>query len=331
MTFETPAALWGLLLIPLAIAAYLIAQRRRMRYAVRFTNLDLLANVIHRSPRWRRHLSTLLYLSAMAALLVALARPHATVLVPRDEATVILVMDVSGSMNATDVEPTRLVAAREAALTFLDELPGTVRVGLVAFASSAQTLEAPTTDRDAVRRALATLRALNGTAMGDGLTSALEVLGPEDGAPAETPDATPAEGEEDPYAIVLLSDGANTAGTTEPLEAAQQASDRGVPVFTIALGTAEGTITVPATRGAPARTTAVPPDPETLRQIAEMTGGLFFSAPSESDLQAIYEDLGSRVGFTPEDQEVTVLFAGLGLVLIFVGGALAVLWFNRLP
>jgi Ca-activated chloride channel family protein len=130
---------------------------------------------------------------------------------------------------------------------------------------------------------------------------------------------------------VLLSDGANTAGTTQPLEAAQQASDRRVPVFTIALGTAAGTITVPGPRGEPARTTAVPPDPETLRQIAEMTGGLFFSAPSESDLQAIYEDLGSRVGFTPEDQEVTVLFAGLGLVLIFVGGALAVLWFNRLP
>jgi Ca-activated chloride channel family protein len=332
MTFEAPMALWGLLLIPLALAAYVLAQRRRMRYAVRFTNLDLLANVVHRSPRWRRHVSTFLYLSAMAALLLALARPHATILVPRDEATVILVMDVSGSMDATDVEPTRLVAAREAALTFLDELPGPVRVGLVAFASSAQTLQSPTTDRAAVRSALATLRAQNGTAMGDGLVNALEVLRSEDGAPAETPDEPPAEvPPEDPYAIVLLSDGANTAGTTEPLDAAQQASERGVPVFTIALGTEGGTITVPGARGSAPRTMAVPPDPETLRQIAELTGGLFFSAPSEGDLRAIYEDLGSRVGFTPEDQEVTVLFAGLGLVLIVVGGALAVLWFNRLP
>jgi Ca-activated chloride channel family protein len=331
MTFEVPMALWGLLLIPLALAAYVLAQRRRMRYAVRFTNLDLLANVVHRSPRWRRHVSTFLYLSAMAALLLALARPHATILVPRDEATVMLVMDVSGSMDATDVEPTRLVAAREAALTFLDELPGPVRVGLVAFASSAQTLQAPTTDRAAVRAALATLRAQNGTAMGDGLVNALDVLASEDGAPAETPDEEPTEAQEDPYAIVLLSDGANTAGTTQPLEAAQQATERGVPVFTIALGTQGGTITVPGTRGAAPRTMAVPPDPETLRQIAELTGGLFFSAPNESDLQAIYEDLGSRVGFTPEDQEVTVLFAGLGLVLIVIGGSLAVLWFNRLP
>jgi len=315
-----------------------------MRYAVRFTNLDLLANVVHRSPGWRRHLPTLFYLGALAALLVSLARPEATVLVPREQATVMLVMDVSGSMNATDVAPTRLLAAKRAAESFLDQLPGGFRVGVVSFAASAQTQAEPTRDRAAVRRALQLLEANGGTAMGDGLERALEVRRAATPVPTPSPAPSPGDGgtptpgqeptpaeEAIPLAVVLLSDGANTAGTTQPGEAAEHARELGVPVFTIALGTAEGTITVPGGTRGTLRTMPVPPDPETLRQIAEITGGGFFEAPTESDLRAVYDDLGSRIGFVEELQEVTVLFAGLGLVLIVLGGGLAVLWFNRLP
>jgi Ca-activated chloride channel family protein len=342
MTFLSPEMLWGLLLVPAALALYVVAQRRRMRFAVRFTNLDLLANVVHRSPGWRRHLPTLFYLGALAALVFGLARPEATVLVPREQATVMLVIDVSGSMNATDVAPTRLLAAKRAAQSFLDQLPREFRVGVVSFAASAQTQSEPTRDRAAVRRVLQLLDANGGTAMGDGLERALDVRRaagapqppsssptPSDAAPSAAP--VPATDDQLPLAVVLLSDGANTSGATEPLEAADNARELGVPVFTIALGTAEGTITVPGgTRGA-LRTMPVPPDPETLRQIAEITGGGFFEAPTESDLRAVYNDLGSRIGFVEELQEITVLFAGLGLVLIVLGGGLAVLWFNRLP
>lgn len=343
MTFLSPEMLWGLLFIPAALALYVVAQRRRMRYAVRFTNLDLLANVVHRSPGWRRHLPTLFYLGALTTLVVGLARPEATVLVPREQATVMLVIDVSGSMNATDVAPTRLLAAKRAAQSFLDQLPGAFRVGVVSFAASAQTQSEPTRDRTAVRRVLQLLDANGGTAMGDGLERALDVRRgarssqtpspsptPSDGA---TPSATPVPPADHPLplAVVLLSDGANTAGATEPLEAAENARELGVPVFTIALGTAEGTITVPGGTRGTLRTMPVPPDPETLRQIAEITGGGFFEAPTESDLRAVYNDLGSRIGFVEELQEITVLFAGLGLVLIVLGGGLAVLWFNRLP
>jgi Ca-activated chloride channel family protein len=360
MTFEWPTALWGLLLIPAAIAAYLLAQRRRVRYAVRFTNLDLLANLVHRAPGWRRHVPAALYLTALGALVLSLARPQAVVLVPKEQATVVLVMDASGSMNATDVDPSRLVAAKRAAQSFVDQLPASFRVGVVSFAASAQTLIEPTDDRAAIRRALELVGANGGTAMGDGIERALDVRRALEGPP--TPSATPngiaptpgrgtpapatpnpggspspatpsaaPESEEFPVAVVLLSDGASTAGATAPLDAAQHARELSVPVYTIAFGTAEGTVTVPSGPRGMLQTLRVPPDPETLRQIAEITGGTFFEAPTASDLRAVYSDLGSRIGFVEELQEVTFLFAGLGLVLMALGGGLSVLWFNRLP
>jgi Ca-activated chloride channel homolog len=342
VSVQWPSMLWALLLVPLAIFGYLLAQRRRVRYAVRFTNLDLLANVVSRSPGWRRHLPALLYLLALATLLVSLARPQSVVLVPKEQATVVLVMDVSGSMNATDVEPTRLLAAQQAASSFLDNLPAKFKVGLVSFSASAQTLTRPTTDRASVRDAISSLRAEGGTAMGDAIERGLEAKRPPPPPPADrprdessttTPPTTAAPeggGKEPPTVMLLLSDGANTVGKTQPLEAAEHAKQIEVPVFTIALGTDEGVVEVPDEAGQPRRI-PVPPDKATLRRVAEVTGGKFFTAPSNRDLKAVYHDLGSRIGFVKERQEVTVVFAAAALLFVVAGGALSLLWFNRFP
>jgi len=343
MSVQWPTMLWALLLVPLALFGYYLAQRRRVRYAVRFTNLDLLSNVVSRSPGWRRHLPALFYLLALSTLLVSLARPQSVVLVPKEQATVVLVMDVSGSMNATDVEPTRLLAAQQAASSFLDNMPAKFKVGLVSFSASAQTLTRPTTDRSSVRDAIGSLRAEGGTAMGDAIERGLEAKRPPPPPPADRPrDKAPAttsppttaapesSGKEPPVVMLLLSDGANTVGKTQPLEAAEHAKQMNVPVFTIALGTEEGVVEVPDESGQPRRI-PVPPDKATLRRVAEVTGGKFFTAPSNRDLKAVYRDLGSRIGFVKERQEVTVVFAAAALLFVVAGGALSLLWFNRFP
>jgi Ca-activated chloride channel family protein len=343
MSVQWPTMLWALLLVPLALFGYYLAQRRRVRYAVRFTNLDLLSNVVSRSPGWRRHLPALFYLLALSTLLVSLARPQSVVLVPKEQATVVLVMDVSGSMNATDVEPTRLLAAQQAASSFLDNMPAKFKVGLVSFSASAQTLTRPTTDRSSVRDAIGSLRAEGGTAMGDAIERGLEAKRPPAPPPADRPRAkAPAttsppttaapesSGKEPPVVMLLLSDGANTVGKIQPLEAAEHAKQMNVPVFTIALGTEEGVVEVPDESGQPRRI-PVPPDKATLRRVAEVTGGKFFTAPSNRDLKAVYRDLGSRIGFVKERQEVTVVFAAAALLFVVAGGALSLLWFNRFP
>jgi Ca-activated chloride channel homolog len=323
MSFEWPLALFGLILVPLALAGYLLAQRRRMRYAARFTNLDLLANVVERSPGWRRHLPPALALLALAALLTGMARPQATIPVPREQATVILAMDTSGSMRATDVAPSRLVAARSAAESFLDELPERFRVGLISFSSQAQVLAPPTDERALVGQTLGSLEAEGGTAIGEAILRSVEL------ALAGTTDGGEHSGDGPPVSILLLSDGANSAGP-EPLEAAPEAQAARIPIYTIALGTPSGTIEETDPSGA-ARTLSVPPDPETLAQVAEMTDGHFFDAPSEDDLRAVYEEIGSQVGFEEEEQEITFLFAAAGGLLLIAGATLSVLWFNRLP
>ncbi|MGH2351612.1 MAG: VWA domain-containing protein [Chloroflexota bacterium] len=359
MSFGSPMLLWGLLIVPAAVAAYLVVQRRRMRYAVRFTNLDLLANLIPQTSGWRRHVPAALYVLALSALLLSLARPRATVPVPKEQATVVMVMDTSGSMTATDVQPSRLTAAKGAASAFLDQLPAQFRVAVVSFASTPQTLARPTTDRVAVRSALDSLRAVGGTAMGDAVERAIEVaqsvpsaepnepprsLAPSTPTAPASP-ATPASPNQaqppgaatpgtatpepaagpPPAAILLLSDGASTAGRTEPLEAAARAQELGIPVYTIALGTPTGTLEMQGQR------LAVPPDEATLRQIAEMTGGQFFTAPTANDLRAVYQDIGSRIGFEREQQEITFAFAAAGAVLLAAGSSLGLLWFNRFP
>ena len=328
MSFAWPAFLWSLLLVPAAGVLHLLAQRRRKRHAVRFTNLELLANLVPNAPGWRRHLPPVLLLMALSALLLGLARPQATVLVPREEANVVLLMDVSGSMEATDVSPNRLVAAQEAAGAFLDRLPDDLRVGLVTFSEREQVLALPTADHAAVRDALRALEAGGGTAMGDGLLRATEIsqLGVGEGQGRDVRNANERGDEGVPAAVVLFSDGASTDGETEPEAAAERARTLGVPVFTVALGTEEGTVEGPDGQGVP-----VPPDAETLRRIAEGTGGEFFASASEADLVRVYRNLGSSLGFVEEEREVTAAFAAAGAVLILAGGALSTLWFGRLP
>jgi Ca-activated chloride channel homolog len=321
MSFATPMLLWALLLIPLAVAAYLLAQRRRIKYAARFTNLDLLTNVVDASPGRRRHLPPALAIAALAALLLALARPQTVVAVPREEASVVLAMDSSVSMTATDVEPTRLDAAKSAASDFLDGLPERFRVGLVSFASSASVLQEPTDDREAVRSSLASLEGDLGTALGDAILRSVEL------APESTANST--TGDEATFSVLLLSDGANSTGS-DPLEAIEVAKEAGVAIYTIALGTDAGTVELTDDSGF-SQTFAVPPDPETLRQVAEETGGRFFEAPTEADLQAVYDELGSRVAFEEDERELTAAFAGAGAALLLLGGSLSVLWFGRIP
>ena len=333
MSAEWPGLLWTLVLVPVALAAYLLAQRRRSRYTVRFTNLDLLANVVSAKPGWRRHVPPAFYLLALAALLVSLARPQALALVPKEQATIVLVMDVSGSMNATDVRPTRLVSSQRAATTFIEQLPEKFRVGIVSFASTAQTLTRPTTDRPAVYEAVASLHAEGATAMGDGIERALDVKRPPapstGGAqPAPTPGTQPAD--DAPLVVLLLSDGANTQGRAQPMEAASDAKDLGVPVFTIALGTDRGMVDVPDETGN-LRRIPVPPDKLTLQRIAETTGARFFAAPSSRDLKGVYRELGSKIGFVKEKQEVTVLFSATALLFLVAGATMSLGWFSRFP
>jgi len=346
MTFASPLFLTALLLVPVALAVYLLVQRRRSRYAVRFTNVDLLANIVPRSPRWRRHVPPALYLVAIAALGIALARPSMTVDVPRDEATVILTMDVSGSMMATDVSPSRLDAAKAAATTFVDQLPAGFRVGLVAFSTDARIVLAPTGDRAQVHDAIANLTAGGGTALGDAIALSIQAAhsgqaGAVKGVGATVPAASPAPGASSTpgspkldtaplAATVLLSDGANSTGNLEPLQAASQAAAAGVPVYTIALGTADGVVDIQDNQGV-MHHLSVPPDPETLASIAETTGARSFQAPTATDLATIYQSLGTKVGYTQEQQEVTQWFAAGALLLVVAGAGLAAVWFNRFP
>jgi Ca-activated chloride channel family protein len=344
MTFASPELLLVLLLVPIFLALYLLAQRRRAKYVVRFTNVDLLTNLVPKAPRWRRHVPTAFYLAAIAALAIALAKPSAVLNVPREEATVMLAMDVSRSMIATDVSPTRLDAAKQAAETFVKQLPAGFRVGLVAFSTDARLVVAPTTDRAQVQQALDSLQADGGTALGDAIVVSLQATadartastGTATPAPSASPSAAPsttppADAQPPLVATVLLSDGANSTGSTEPLDAASQAAAANMPVYTIALGTQSGTVDVQDPQTGQTVTLNVPPDTQTLAAIAETTSGRYFQAPSAQDLAQIYDSLGSKVGYTQQEQEVTQWFAAAALILVLGGAGLAALWFNRIP
>ena len=327
MTFAAPVALWGLLLVPAAAALWWFLGRRRARFAISFTNVRVLESVLAPRSPWRRLVPLALYLIALTALLIGLARPHAKVSVPREQATVVLVMDTSGSMEAEDVRPNRLAAAQASARSFLSQLPAQFQVGMVTFSDRAQILTQPTIDRSAVREAIASLEPLGGTAMGDGLGQALELRGRREPG-AHAPEARGGKAPLD--AILLLSDGYNTTGRLQPMEAAARARRLGVPTFTIALGTPEGVVQGQDQFGRP-RLISVPPDHDTLRAIAETTGGSFFVAPTEDELERVYEDLGSRIGFVKERREITAAFAAAALVLAGAGGGLSLAWSGRLP
>ena len=362
MTFLAPLFLLALIVVPILIGLYVLVQRRRSRYAVRFTNLDLLANIAPRRPAWRRHVPAAFYLGAVALLVMGMARPQLILPVPREDATVLLTIDVSGSMKATDVAPTRLDAAREAARSFIAQLPEGIRVGIVAFASQPVTLVQPTDDREALTEALDSLEPLDGTAMGDALMRTLDIAeriqaddstgaatptpratdspdastAPESSVAPESPDPSGDPGAIDQpsgeplVAAILLSDGANSVGIAEPLDAAERAAELGVPIYTIALGTSEGRVTVEDPFGNPV-TLDVPPDTETLAQIAEVTGASAYDATTAADLSAVYEHLESRVGYVEEVQEITWGLAGAALILVVAAAGLSALWFGRLP
>ena len=315
MTFASPAFLAALVLLPLGLVAYLTAERRRRRAAEAFAAPAVAVSAVPRRPGWRRHAPLALCALAAAGLIIALARPQASVAVPVEQATIVLATDHSGSMQATDVRPSRLVAARGAGEDFLDSVPDDVRVGAVAFNQRARAVQSPTTDRGEVRRALRdALRPSGGTATGEALAAALDMARRPAGQGGRRP----------PAAIVLLSNGASTSGR-DPVGVADQARRLRVPIYTVALGTSQGTITTPD-----GTTERVPPDPRTLGQIAQRSGGRAFAAADAARLGEVYQRLGSRLATRQERREVTAAFAAGALLLLLGGAALSLRWFRRL-
>jgi Ca-activated chloride channel family protein len=327
MTFLAPGRLWLLVGVVALAGVYVVMQRRRRHYAVRFTNLDLLASVAPRRPGWRRHVPAASMALALGILVVGLARPAREVRVPIEQATIMLVVDASLSMDATDVEPTRMAAATEAAQEFVRGLPAGLRVGLVAFDRSTRVLAAPTDDYAAVERSLRQITTGPGTAAGDAIFTALDAIAvaegttPADGTASPTP--TPAPDAKNTAAIVLLSDGVTTVG--RPIEeAAGAAAERRVPVMTIAYGTPTGVVTVNG------RVIPVPADPESMALVAETTGGTAFEAFSADELRKVYEDIGTRVGFETKKLEVGMTFVGAATALLIAALIGALLWTGRI-
>jgi Ca-activated chloride channel family protein len=344
MTFERPLLLLALLAVPLALALYVLAEHRRMRYAIRFTNLDVLAGVV--GDRYRRRFVPLsLFLLALAALCIGMARPQHETLVPRDRATVILVLDVSRSMQAKDLKPTRIGAAAAAVRTFLDRVPDRLQVGLIAFAGDPAVANPPTTNHDLVRRSLDTIEwfpSFGGTAIGDALAAAVKLgqqaVSGESGNLASVTTAAPNTQTRGLVSILFLSDGAQTRGDLEPLAGADLAKAAGIPVYTVALGTPGGTLDFGGGGGYPGspppfggRRVPVPPDPDTLRAIASRTGGEFVAAQSAKSLQSAYGKLGSSLGRKPGKSEITYVFLVAAALLLVAAGLLSALWSPRLP
>jgi Ca-activated chloride channel family protein len=320
LSFATPWLLLGLLALPLIVLGYRLLQRRPSRYAVRYTNLDVLASVVDSTRSWRRHAGLAFFLLALAALLVGFARPSVSRLADREEATIVLVIDVSGSMQAEDVEPTRLEAAQAVVRDFLRGLPKRFQVGVVAFSETAEVAAPATEDRQLAIDSIDYLYPQRGTAIGDGIARGVEVA-----RAAEAGNA----GRERPAAILMLSDGSQTEGVLLPLQGAARAKSFKIPVYTIALGTPEGVVEFNRFGGT--RIIPVPPDKTTLRQIAAATGGRFYEAESAGDLRDAYDKLGSLVSKVERKQEVTFAFLAGGLALLLVASAIAVVTFPRLP
>jgi Ca-activated chloride channel family protein len=339
-----------LLVVPLAIGLYVLAGRQRMRYAVRYTNVDVLASVAPGRPWWRL-LPAIVFLLALTTLCVAAARPRVNTLVPSDRATIVLVLDVSGSMHANDVKPSRLVAAQKAIHVFLDRVPKRVRVALILFAGVPEEATPPTTDHALVAQAVDDADVFQGgfggTAIGDALAAAVKIgvasagIQGSRGLAAYRPVA--AHGSASTLVTILfLSDGHQNRGTLQPLDGAAVAKKAGIPVFTVALGTIGGKITNfnfgggggftgGFLGGGPSLRQALAPDPRTLRKVADVTGGRFYSAKSAGAVEAAYAKLGSSLGRVPGRSEITVDFAAGAAALLLVAGILGALWAPRLP
>lgn len=338
--FLWPDLLWLLLAVPLLVLLYLWLLRRRKRTAVAWASLGIVKEAMGRGTAWRRHVPPLLFLAALVSLLLAMARPAAVITLPLVEQTIILAMDVSGSMRAADVEPNRMVAAQNAAKTFIGELPRQVRVGVVSFAGTAAVVQPPTTSREDVVAAIDRFQLQRGTAIGSGIVLSLATLFPDanidlsqvtgqrpmPGALDEKkPDAAaPVEpGSYNSAAIILLTDGQRTTGP-DSIDAARMAADRGVKVYTVGIGTKEG-----ETIGFEGWSMRVRLDEETLKNVASATRAEYFYAGTAEDLKKVYQSLGSRLTAQKKETEITALFAGLGAALAVAAAALSLLWFNR--
>ncbi|WP_422632011.1 VWA domain-containing protein [Pseudokineococcus basanitobsidens] len=314
--FLAPERLWLLLLVPALVAAHVLVQRRRRTNALRFSALPLLASAAPRRRAWRRHVVAAGLVAGVAAAVVGFARPVGEVEVPRERATVVLAVDVSISMRATDVAPDRLTAAQEAAKRFVAQLPPRFNVGLVAFAGSGQVLVPPTTDRSLVDRGVDGLQLTSYTGIGEGLYAALQAV---EQAPPDPDDPSAPV----PAAVVLLSDGETTVGRTNA-DAAAAAAEAGVPVSTIAFGTPGGVITQDGVR------TPVPVNEAELADIAETTGGRAYEAESLGELTEVYDDIGSSIGTVVEQEETTARWTGVSLLLVVASALGSLLWFGRI-
>ncbi len=315
ISFAEPLVLLALVLLPLLVLLELWSRKRRARYAVAFSNVELLRSVATPVTSWRRFLRWGVLLAALGALILGLARPQVDKTVAKKRASVMLVMDTSGSMVAADVPPSRIAAATKAATDFVNRLPSQFEVGLVPFNSTASVAVAPTRDRAPVKSALANLNADGGTAIGDGINLALQVTGQGAAAARTTGGTVNPSGR----VILLLSDGANTDGT-DPMEAAARAKALGVRIYTISFGTPYGTVDL----GGLGNSTPVPPDPSTLQAVARETGGEFFAAADENALSKVYDKIGTRVGSQRQHQDVSYDFAAAGAALLALAGILTV-------
>jgi len=302
------------------VGLYVLRERRRQSYATRFTTPALLPNLVGATPGWRRHLPLALFLVALAAMIVGVARPHASLSVKREEATVLIAIDSSLSMSSQDVRPSRLAAAKSAAKAFVEGMPKKFRVGVIGFAGRAYVALPPTEDRGLVRSALNSLKSGEGTALGDAVALGTRLARAERTSDGLIP----------PTAMLVISDGAQMSGRTSPDVAASQARSQHIPVYTIVVGTPDGVVNVPVAGGYQAQL-RVPPSPDTLRTVARVTGGQFFTAPDAARLRQIYEKLGSRLGHRREKREITDLFAGGSAAFLLFGGALSAAWFRRVP
>lgn len=317
MSFADPIWLLALLAVPALVALQAASRRRARRYAVRFTGVAALKQAAGTVPAWRRHLPAALLLAALSALALALAKPQRTVAVPVEKASIMLVTDHSRSMLARDVEPDRMTAAKRAAGRFLDQLPPTIRVGVTTYSDVPDGTQTPTVEHDLIRRTVNGQIADGGTATGDALQVALDTL-----------QRLEDQGERTPAAMVLLSDGATTTGR-DPVDVAHLAGEARIPIYTVALGTRDATVPNPSAYGPPLLSVA--PDPETLRAIADASGGRAFEAQDDEQLSAIYEQLGSRLGTRDEPREVTAAFAVGGILLLLGGVAASMRAAGRLP
>jgi Ca-activated chloride channel family protein len=349
MTWLWPEMLWLLLLVPAVVAAYVMLLRRKQKSALRYASLSIVRDAMHAGHRVRRHLPPLMVLAAFTLMIIAVARPAAVVTLPSQHETVIMAMDVSGSMRATDVKPSRIAAAQEAARAFVSEQPKSTRIGVVSFAATASVVQTPTHSREDILAAIERFQLQRGTAVGSGILVSLKMIFPDaefdlrssnprrDAArarpldPAKTDKAgdkadakTVPPGSYSSAAIILLTDGQTTTGP-DPIESARMAADRGIRVYTVGIGTQNG-----ETIGAEGWSMRVRLDEQSLKTIANLTQGEYFHAGTAADLQKIYRNLNTKLFFEQKETEISALFAAAAAALALISGLLSLLWFNRI-